>query len=100
MSNRRETALEEQNHTVHHTMAVDPMPGERITGWPAGLTFRPIGPSQVGGCFNRRCKKQYWAFDQNSANPRPAGLREAGWPDISTPCAQLRVEVTLVDLLA
>ena len=67
-SNRREIALEEQHHTVHHTMVVDPTPGERIPGQPAsprlaGLTFWPIGPSQVGGCFNRRCKKEYGAFD-------------------------------------
>src|SRR6185295_18584761 len=57
--------LGEQHHTVHHTMVVDPMPVERIPGQPAssrlaGLTFRSIRPSQVGGCFNRRCKKQYW----------------------------------------
>ena len=68
MSNRREIALEEQHHTVHHTMAVDPLPGEKIPGRPAsprppGLTFWPIGPIQVGGCSNRRRKKEYWAFD-------------------------------------
>ena len=79
---KRPNTLGELHHTIHHTMVVDPMPGERIPGQPAsprpaGLTSRPIGPSQVGGCFNRRCKKQYRAFDQNSANPRlrrPAGL--------------------------
>ena len=78
-SNQLETTLEEQLHVVHHTMAVDPMPGAKIPGWPAssrpaGLTFRPIRPNQVGDCSQRRCKKEYWAFDQNSVNPRPVGL--------------------------
>ena len=102
---KRPTALGEQHHAVHHTMAVDLMPGERIPGRPAssrpfGLTFWQIGPSQVGGCFNRHCKKQYWAFDQNLANPRPTGLREASRPDISMPRGQLRMEVTSANLLA
>ena len=56
-SNRRETALEEQHHTVHYTLAVDTTPGEKIPGRPvsprpAGLTFWPIGPNQVGGFSN------------------------------------------------
>ena len=40
-SNRCETALEEQHHTVHHTMAADPMPGDKIPGRPASP--RPAG---------------------------------------------------------
>ena len=96
---KRATTLGEQHHTVHHTMEVDPMPGERIPGRPAsprlaGLTFRPIGPSQVGDCFNRRCKKEYGAFDRRLVD------QEAGRHDISTPRAQLRMEVTSTDLLA
>ena len=85
-SNRRETALEEQHHTVHHTMAVDPTPGDKIQGRPAssrpaGLTFRPIGPNQVGRYSSRHGKEEYWAFDQKSVD------QEAGRPDIFTPCA-------------
>jgi len=76
---KRPNTLGELHHTIHHTMAVDLMPGERIPGWPASsrpadLTFRPIGPSQVGGCFNRRCKKEYGAFDRRSVD------QEAGRP--------------------
>ena len=78
-ANRLEIALEEQHHTVHHTLAVDPTPGEKIPGRPAssrtaGLTFRPIKAIQVGGCSNRCCKKEYWAFDQKSVD------QEAGQP--------------------
>jgi len=96
---KRPNTLGEQHHTVHHTMAVDPTPRERIPGWPAsswpaGHTFWPIGPSQVGGCFNRRCKKEYGAFDRRLVD------QEAGRHDISTPRAQLRMEVTSTDLLA
>ena len=98
-SNRLETALGEQHHAIHHTMAVDPTPGEKIPGWPAsprpaGLTFRPIGPNQVGGCSNRHCKKEYWAFDRRSVD------QEAGRPDISMPRAQFRVGVTSTDVPA
>ena len=76
-SNPLETALEEQLHVVHHTMAVDPMPGAKIPGWPAssrlvGLTFRPIGPNQVGGYSNRHGKEEYWAFDQKGSRGRLA----------------------------
>jgi hypothetical protein len=60
----------------------------------SGLTFRPIGPNQVGGNPNRRCKKEYWAFDQKSVD------REAGRPDIFVPRAQLHVEVTSTDVHA
>ena len=34
---KRPTALGEQHHAVHHTMAVDPTPGEKIPGRPASL---------------------------------------------------------------
>ena len=86
MSNRLEIALEAQHHAVHHTMAVDPTPGDKIPGRPAssrpaGLTFRPIGPNQVGGYSNRHCKEEYWVFDQKSVD------QEAGRLDIFTPCA-------------
>ena len=82
----------EQHHAIHQTMTVDPTLGEEIPGRPAssrmaGLTFQPIGPIQVGGCSNRRCKKEYWAFDQKSVD------QEAGRPDIFTPLAHLSREV-------
>ena len=34
---KRPNTLGEQHHTVHHTMAVDPTPGEKIPGRPASL---------------------------------------------------------------
>ena len=40
---------------------------------PAGLTFSPFGPNPIGGCFNRRCKKESWGHIQISEDPRPAG---------------------------
>ena len=37
---KRPNTLGEQHHTVHHTMVVDSMPGERIPGRPASLFGR------------------------------------------------------------
>ena len=37
---KRPTTLGEQHHTVHHTMAVDPTPGDKIPGRPASLFGR------------------------------------------------------------
>ena len=82
-SNRLETALEEQLHT----MVVDPTPRAKIPSWLASPRFL-----QVGGFFNRHCKKEYCVYDQKSVNPKP--------PDIFTPHAQLHVKVTSADVPA
>ena len=85
-SNRCETALEEQHHTIHHTLAVDPMPGEKIPGQPASLFGRlnrfksVVAPTDVAR-KNIGCSiKSRWI-------KRPAGLREASWPDFFKPRA-------------
>ena len=102
MSNRLETALEEQLHVVHHRMVVDLMLGAKIPSRPAsprpaGLTLLPIRPKKVG---NRRCKKEYWVYNQKSVNPSSGGLRVTDRFDIFTSRAQLRVEVTTADIPA
>jgi hypothetical protein len=62
MSNRLQTSLKELLHTVHHIMAVDPMPGDKVPGRlasprSAGLTLRLFGPIQLGSYSNRCCKR-------------------------------------------
>ena len=86
-SNRLETALEEKLHNVHHTMAVDPMPGEKIPCRPAslfGLSDRfklVVAPTDVARRNIGRSIKSRWI-------KRLASLREAGRPDFFTPRAR------------
>ena len=75
-SNRREIALEEQHHTVHHTMAVDPMPGDKILGRPASLFGRSdriklaVTPTDIARRNIEHLIKSRWI-------KRPASLWEA-----------------------
>jgi len=93
MANRLQTALEELLHTVHHTMAVDLTPGAKILGQlasprPASIAFWLIGPNQVRGFCNQRCKKEYWAYDQKLVNwkaSQPKGGRLAPNFSLSSP---------------
>ena len=85
-ADRLEIALEEQHHTVHHTLAVDPTPGEKIPGRPASLFGRSdrfklvVAPTDVARRNIGRSIKSRWI-------KRLAGLREAGRPDFFTPRA-------------
>ena len=73
MSNRLEIALEAQHHAVHHTMAVDPMPGEKIPGRPASLFGRSDQVKLVVASTDV-ARSNIWRTIKNWWIKRPAGL--------------------------
>ena len=81
------------------SLGIESQADQRHLGWTASLFDRSdkakleLASTDVARSNIGRTIKNWWI-------KRPAGLREAGWPYISMPCAQLRVEVTSANVPA